>query len=117
MHPLAIFPSLLTFSIIAPFLLRLAIGILLLLAGMDRYKKEYNWASFFYFASGLLLIVGLYTQIAVLVAIACVKFGYFMEKKSGPVSREKMTLSMLMVIILISLLLTGPGFLAFDLPL
>lgn len=117
MHVLSIFPQLFTYVLLAPFLLRITVGILRLFAGLERYKKEYKWLSVFYIISSLLIIVGLYTQIAVLVAIVCVKFDYWTEKKLGSVSREKKALTILMIVILISLLFTGPGFLAFDLPL
>ena len=117
MHPLSIFPYLLTFGLIAPLLLRLSVGILRLFAGLERYKKEYKILSIFYIASSILVIMGLYTQIAIIVAIGLVKFDYYMERKAGTLSREKQALTVLMIVTLISLLFTGPGFLAFDLPL
>ena len=117
MHPLTIFPSLLTFGLIAPLVLRLTVGVLRLFAGFYRYKKEYKWISIFHFISSALLILGLFTQIAALAGIALLFFDYFMEKKSGTLSGEKTVLTVLMTAILLSLLFTGPGFLAFDLPL
>ncbi|MBI4155647.1 MAG: hypothetical protein HY507_00255 [Candidatus Zambryskibacteria bacterium] len=117
MYPLTIFPALLTFGLIAPLLLRLSVGILRLFAGYARYHKKFRWLSIFYAISSLLLIIGLYTQIAAIVAILLIIFDYYTEKKSGKISREQNLLTILMLIILISLLFTGPGFLAFDLPL
>ena len=117
MHPLTTFPALLSWGLIAPLLLRFSVGVLRLLASGERYKKEYSWLSIFYVVSSILLIIGLYTQIASLVAIALIKFDFYTEKKAGTLSREKGALAVLMIVILISLLFTGPGFLAFDLPL
>ena len=117
MHPLSIFPSLLTFGLIAPLLLRLAVGVLRLFAGLERYRKDYQWLSIFYIVSSVLIIIGLYTQIAALVSLACIAFDYYLEKKADKLSREKVALTIVMSVILISLLFTGPGFLAFDLPL
>ena len=117
MHPLTTFPDLLTFGMIAPLLLRLAVGILRLFAGLERGKKQYKWTSVFYVLSSLMIIVGLYTQIASLVAIVLIFFDYYTENKIAPLTREQKALTILMTIILISLLFTGPGFLAFDLPL
>ena len=117
MHPLTTFPGLLTYMLIAPFLLRVAVGTLRLFAGGERYKKGDKWLGVLYILSSLFIIIGFYTQIAAIVAILCIKFDYWREKKAGTVSREKMALTILMEVILISLLFTGPGFLAFDLPL
>ena len=117
MHPLSTFPALLSWGLVAPLLLRLGVGVLRLFAGVERYKKEYSWLSIFYVGSSLLLTLGLYTQIASIVAILLIKFDFYMERKAGRLSPEKNALTVLMVIILISLLFTGPGFWAFDLPL
>ena len=117
MHPLAVFPQLLTFSLIAPLLLRLAVGIFILYLGLERYKKPYGWSSIFYVASAILLVLGFYTQVAVIASLLILKFDFYTDKKSNPVSREKYILQVVLNVILISLLFTGPGFLAFDLPL
>jgi len=117
MHPLSIFPQLLTFGLIAPLLLRLGVGLFLIYLGRERYKKVYNWSSVIYILSGILLILGLYTQITSIVSILVISFDYFTDKGSASFSFEKKILFMIMKIILLSLLFTGPGFLAFDLPL
>ncbi len=118
MHTLAIFPQLLTFEMIAPLLLRLAVGILLLMAGWKRWKMgPYPWTAVFYLVSSVLLIIGLYTQIATIVGFLVSGFDDYLQKKSGTLSKEKMTIGFLIAIILLSLLFTGPGFVAFDWPL
>jgi chromate transport protein ChrA len=120
MHILSIFPELLTYSLLAPLLLRLTVGILRFGAGVMMWKSNnstYKWLSIIYFISSLLLIVGLYTQIAVIIALGLVAYDYFESKKAGTLIREKVALAILVTVILISLLFTGPGFLAFDLPL
>lgn len=117
MHPLSIFPGLLTFQLVAPFLLRLVVGFFILSIGWDRYKKPYKSACIIYAVAGILLILGLYTQIAAILALIVLKFDFYMDKKNGHVSREKFILQVVVNIIVISLLFTGPGFLAFDLPL
>ena len=117
MHPLSMFPQLLTFGLIAPFLLRLAVGLFILSIGWDRYKKPYKLTSIVYAVVGALLVLGLYTQIAAILALVVLKFDFYTEKKTGPVSREKFILQVMVNVVVISLLFTGPGFLAFDLPL
>ena len=116
-HPLTIFPVLLTYGLFAPLLLRLTVGILRLLAGVEKYKKGNKWLSVLNVLTSILLIIGLYTQIVAIIAILLIKFDFYMERKAGSLSREKTALSIIMITILISLLVTGPGFLAFDLPL
>jgi uncharacterized membrane protein YphA (DoxX/SURF4 family) len=116
-HPLSTFPSLLDFALISPFIIRLAVGILRFFAGMDRYKKEYKYLSIFYIVSGLMLIFGWYTQIGAIVAIILTLLDYFLIKKSGTVSREQTALTILITVMLLSLLFSGPGILSFDLAL
>ena len=117
MHPLSIFPSLLTFGLMAPFLLRLSAGALILIFGWERNQKQYKTQSIFYAISGVLLVVGLYTQIAAIVGLILLRFDMWADKKTAPVSRECRIVDILLNVILISLLFTGPGFFAFDLPL
>ena len=117
MHTLAVFPRLLDYVLLAPLLLRVAVGVLRFFAGLVRYKKEYKWLAILYIVSSVLIIIGLYTQIASLAAILLILFDYYMEKKAGTLSREKNALTILMTVILVSLIFTGPGAFAFDLPL
>ena len=116
-HPLTIFPVLLTYGLFAPLLLRLTVGILRLLVGVEKYKKGNKGLAILNVLASILLIIGLYTQIVAIIAILLIKFDFYMERKADLLSREKTALSILMITILISLLVTGPGFWAFDLPL
>ncbi len=121
MHTLSLFPALFTFEIFAPLLLRLVVSLYILHLGLQRYKKEYKWSSFFYFIASGLLFVGLYTQAAAIAGILLNKFDFYVDyyknRKISPVSKEKYFLYALAGVILLSLLLTGPGAFAFDLPL
>lgn len=118
MHPLSIFPKILFLGpMITPLLLRVAIGLFLMHLGNNRHKKDYGWTTFVYVLTGVLLVLGLYTQIAVLVGLIILGFDYFVDKKTTSLSDEKNILYMLVGIILFSLLFSGPGFLAFDLPI
>ena len=117
MHPLAVFPRLLDFGFIAPLILRLVVAIFILSLARERYKKPNVWFTILATIFGILLVVGLYTQITAVVAIILIKFDFWNLKKVGGMSRDKIMLYTTMSIILLSLLVTGPGFLAFDLPL
>ncbi len=117
MHPLSIFPQLLFLGLIAPLLLRVTVGLFILSLGWENYKKPSKWTTIFYAVSGILLVLGLYTQIAALVGIIIIKTDFWINKKTRMFSKNEMILYVMAVIILLSLLFTGPGFLAFDLPL
>lgn len=123
MHPLSIFPQLFYLELISPLLLRLGVGLFMLYLASNRYKKIYKWSAIIYALSGVLLILGLYTQLAAIIGIIAIMFDFYAEKKdilimqTGTISKEKQILYLLVGIILLSLLFTGPGFLAFDLPL
>lgn len=116
-HILSLFPQLLSFSLIAPFLLRLVIGIYGLVAGWSRYHKTYKWTSVLYFVISTFLILGLYTQGAALAGFILVIFDYFVDAKTIPMTMEQKMFRKLCAIILLSLIFTGPGFFAIDLPL
>lgn len=117
MQTLSIFPNLLFLGLLAPALLRLTIGIIGILAGKERYKKNYKWFSLCYFITSFFLIVGMYTQIFSIVGILIVLLNNYADKKIVPLSGTQKILQILVGIVLFSFLFTGPGFLAFDLPL
>jgi len=71
----------------------------------------------FYIISGILLILGLYTQISAILGIIVVKFDFLVDRKLSKQTLEKVITYWIIAIVLLSLLFTGPGFLAFDLPL
>ena len=116
MHPLTVIPQLLTFERVAPLLLRVVVALFILFLAREHYKKPRKWVVIFYIVSGVFLILGLYTQIAAILGILVIKYDFWSNKKPLKISSE-MILYTMAVVILISLLVTGPGFLAFDLPL
>jgi uncharacterized membrane protein YphA (DoxX/SURF4 family) len=117
MHPLSSFPQLLFLSLLAPTILRLSVGFFILHLGKNRSQSKHNRASPIYFISGVLLIIGLYTQIASIVGILVLIFDFYVNRKSTLISEDKKTLYVIVGVILLSLLFTGPGLFAFDLPL
>ena len=131
---LSIFPELLVYTLAAPLLLRLAAGTLFLTwavgcfgAGKHALRarlEEWNIPGIqgvfilglLEVAVGALLLLGLYTQVAALVAtILAIKFAFLSRKE--PFGSASMVVYILVAIISFSLALTGPGFFAFDLPL
>lgn len=120
MHALTIFPRLLDFVLVAPLILRLTVSIFILILCLDRYKKPMNWTMVFYAAAGILLILGLYTQATAILGVIVLKFdfytNYWVKRNETKVTKEMYMLYAMAGIVLLSLLVTGPGLFAFDLP-
>ena len=97
---LSVFPELFNYSQIAPFILRIALGIILIRIG---YKS--GFIGIIQILTAVFLFLGLFIQIAApLAIIACYKI------------REK-KLALMIVATALSLILLGPGLFSFDLPL
>lgn len=130
------FPDLLTYSFLAPFLLRVVIGIIFLDLGILKFKGERSrWIASFEALSlrpgaiftsiygiieiigGLLLIIGLWTQIAALIFVIFSGFELFIEWKESRILKRNIVFYTLILTISVSLLLTGAGAFAFDIPL
>ncbi len=117
MQTLAIFPELLSFGFFAPMLLRIFVAIFLFYIGIQRWNKPLKGAVLVYFIGGAFLILGLYTQPAAILGILLIKFDFFMDRKPFPVSKDRLMMFVLAAVILLTLLVTGPGAFAFDYPL
>lgn len=132
---LSIFPDLFTYGIVAPFILRIAVGGFFMWQGVRRRKEEMaSWDALWVgkkigslplspilakvqIVIGIFLFVGLYTQVAAILAGVFVWAEF--QKKSQTVrpSFQELWMSIIMTAVLISLLFLGAGILAFDLPL
>jgi hypothetical protein len=117
MHPLSLFPSFFTYELVAPFLLRVIVGIFIIWKGWQRYGKIYKWSSVAYFVTGILLVIGLYMQAAAILGMLVLWFDYRSDNKVSPFSKEALLLYVFSWVVLFSLLFLGPGFFAMDLPL
>lgn len=119
MHPLNTFPLLLDFGRLAPFILRITIGIFIIYLGRERQRRD-SVLSYVYYLCGLFLVGGYYTQLASIVGIAIIKFNFYIDhwinRKNKPVTTEHYFLYILTGMILISLIITGAGLWAFDMP-
>ncbi len=131
------FPDLLTYSLIGPFFLRVTIGFILANLGYLKLTRERDsWETIFKLIGlnkqkefgtvivgtieiigGVALIVGFYTQIAALVFVILNGIEMFIEYHEETLMKRDMAFYLLIFVIALSLLFTGAGFLAFDLPL
>jgi len=121
MHTLSLLPALFTYELFAPLLLRLVVTFFIISLGRKRLKSAHTWSSIIYFAVSILLFFGLYTQAAAIVGVVILKVDFYLEywrnMKTVPVTGEKYFLYGMAIVILLSLLVTGPGAYAFDYPL
>ena len=134
MHPLSIFPSLFYLSPLAPTLLRIAAALVFAQYSYNTYvrREELSRISFIVVGSGrwiplitaaitaltaIGLFLGLYTQLAALVGALLALKMFVWHRRYPEFFRFSRTLSGLLLIVCISLLLTGAGAWGFDYPL
>ena len=133
----SLFPELFNFSFVAPFVLRIALGIPLIIGGFRKIiakeKTPQRILGGVVFLSGIFLVAGLFTQAAAMaVSLIIIVNSIIMRPKfltsetsveigSTPVVRgqhpRSWTERLIKLAIAVSLILTGPGLFAFDLPL
>jgi len=130
------FPELLALSFFAPLILRVVLGIILIDLGFLKFKGEKAaWRSSFealnlrpteiflplyallQIVGGLLLIVGLWTQIAALAFVIFIGTELYVEWQAREILKRDIVFYVLIFAISLSLLLTGAGAYAIDIPL
>lgn len=133
---LNVFPELLVYSLFAPFILRLALGFVFvrfgtlalsgekhrLVSAMESLKiKPAAYIALFFgiieIAVGVGLILGIYTQVmALLAAVIALKF-IVLKIRGKSFGSEGILFDFLILSIALSLMFSGAGFIALDLPL
>ncbi len=136
---LNIFPDLLFLQLLAPFMLRIAVGVMFVWIGYSYLFKDRvaviaqissKWPKIAKFSvlfggtleviTGIFLIVGLYTQAAAiagaLIAVDAL-FGKFFYKELDKALKYSKVFYILILIVSLSLIVSGAGAFAFDLPL
>ena len=130
------FPELLNYSLLAPFFIRVVLGLIFIDLGVlkfrgerARWEKVFNTfrlrpASFFVslygllqVVGGILLLIGLYTQVAALAFVIFTAIEFYLEWTEGAILKRDLTFYLLILVMAVSLLLTGAGAYAFDIPL
>jgi len=120
---LNVFPNLLTYSFFAPTLLRVALALLFIYVAYVQYSKrahlgQFAWISIILHAAlAVMLFVGYYTQVAALAGGLGSLVGLFRIRGTEHFIVYSKSTLLLIVTICLSLLLTGAGAFAFDLPL
>ncbi len=133
---LSVFPNLLTYGLLAPFILRVVVGVIFLELGYLKLGKEKSaWNLFFQtihfkpssvyvtilalieIVAGAFLVVGYLTQVAALVMAIILFAEAYVELRDGALLKRDIVFYTLLLVICVSLILTGAGAFAFDLPL
>lgn len=133
---LSVFPSLLNYSLLAPFILRIVLGLIFIDLGFLKFRGERErWVASFQSLNlhpsdllvaiyglaqtvfGALILIGLWTQVAALVFVITTFMELYIEWTAGEFLKRDMVFYVLIFAISVSLLITGPGAYAFDLPL
>lgn len=130
------FPDLLTYSLLAPFILRVVAGFIFINLGVLAFKNEKErWLvsletlkipspklalkilGLVEIVAGVMLILGFYTQIAALILALLTFAEAYVEYKDPMILKRNFVFYLMLLSILLSLLLSGAGAFAFDLPL
>ena len=115
-HIVTPFPELLTFSFYAPMLLRIALGLYAMaFVFSDRQQKKEIYRGLF-LVVGLSLLVGFYVQISTVIIALLFIISIFDSRARLTADINKVEIGLLLVISL-TLLITGAGPWAIDLPL
>ena len=121
---LSFFPSLLSYGQVAPFLIRLMVGGALLYFGYrkiaDRGDSSGSNSPTYgalEIVIGLFLVIGLFTQLAALLnaVILVIKLGF--KAKQGKLLTDGINYYILLLVMAVSLIFSGPGYFSIDWPL
>ena len=124
MHTLSLFPYLLSYQQLAPFIIRIVLGITLAYFGYNKIlgkgqssgsnSKIYGYVEVII---AIFLIIGLWTQLAAMLnaLILVIKLGFKIKEKKF--LTDGVNYYILLLTMCISLIFTGAGFLAIDYPL
>ena len=130
------FPELLMYSLLGPFILRVLVGLIFIDLGYLKFREEKErWLAYFetlglrpadlflplyallQVVGGLLLLVGLWTQVAALAFAIFTGIELYVEWQAREILKRDMVFYVLILAISLSLLLTGAGAYAIDIPL
>ena len=110
---LSVLPQLLDYSFYAPTLLRVALGAIFLIHSYPKlFEARLRFMGILEFIAGVLLVIGLFTQITALV-LAAELFIIIVWFKRG----QNWGFDFVLLVMALAILVLGPGAWAFDLPL
>lgn len=114
------FPTLLTYNLIAPIIIRIVLGVVFFYIGYKRIKtkeKELVLFGIITLILGILFIVGLLTQLAAIVASFILVVQLVHKMKTRSFLTAGVNYYILLLAMSLSLIFSGAGMLALDWPL
>ncbi len=133
---LNIFPELLAYGLLATFILRITIGYIFIAFGYRKIISERKEGALFFeklgfkpgiawvwliglieLLGGIAIFVGVYTQIVAMVLALIMLIAVFLKIKNKDAFPNALAFYVLIFIVTLSLLFTGAGLFAIDLPL
>ena len=125
---LSAFPQLFTYSLLAVAGLRIFFGVWFIVYAYNTLSTKetqgditVSWLKKGFigvaFLVGILSVIGLFTQIAILLGLLLLLIKWYMDVRSKTLTREIFEFGFYIAIIGLALLFLGPGFPAIDLPL
>jgi uncharacterized membrane protein YphA (DoxX/SURF4 family) len=118
----SVFPELFNYSQLAPFILRVALALILaqtaFLSEVKSPDKKEKIIGIIKILSAIFILIGMLTQIAAMIIAILALFRAVDAKiKKIVIAPERKLLDSLIFVISISLILSGPGLFSIDLPL
>ncbi len=119
---LSVFPSLLSWQLVAPLIMRLALGAIFIHWAYRSFKNKNASAQkkaigIVEGISGILLVIGLWTQVAALIAIVYLLVGIYHKISKKAFLTDGVNYYLVLLVIAVSIIVSGAGLIAFDLPL
>lgn len=118
---LSLFPTLLSYQLLAPFLLRVTLGVVFIVWSYSHLKsREHSKKVALGIVDalvGLFLVIGLWMQVVALIAAILLAAGLVMKAMKKSLFTSGVNYYFILLIISLSLLFLGAGAFAFDLPL
>ncbi len=113
---LSLFPQLFAYQELAPLILRIVTGFIVISFAYPKLKKPGEFGNFLIglveFFTGALLVAGFLMQLAAALIILAMIFEIF-----RPSPDKDYKFMVLLIVVLVALMFLGPGFFAIDLPL
>jgi uncharacterized membrane protein YphA (DoxX/SURF4 family) len=119
---LSVFPYLLSYQQLSPVLIRLALGAVFVFWAYQGLRKSGSSNAFKTMSVvegiiGILLVIGLWTQVATLIAAIGLAVSLIQKIRTKSFLTGGVNYTLILLVLAISLLVTGPGWWAFDYPL
>jgi uncharacterized membrane protein YphA (DoxX/SURF4 family) len=119
---LSVFPSLLSWQLISPLLIRLALGAVFIFWSYRLlFKSSPNTnqkiVGLIEAIAGILLVIGLFTQVAALVVLVDLLIRLYGKIRTKAFLTDGVNYYLILLVLAVSLMLTGAGRYGFDWPL